>query len=141
MIQTQAVRYSTYTAFGGPGPPGTTLSEPVGPYYSAGTQQMTVRWWGENANVLFHAYPLPGDAQFQSLGLSNCKWEIIGWFSGPVTVSVTNVDQSTAQQTSTQYPEQAYINMEKMYLGRSIVQRGKWYEITEQYGYVPIGPG
>ena len=139
MTQTHAPQY---TQIAGPGGVLTQQGVQTAPaLYSAGSKQMTARWWGENANVLFHAYPLPGDAQFSSLGLSNCKWELIGWFSGPPTVSVTDVDQYTAQQTYNQYPGQPYINMQTMYIGRSVVQRGKWYEVTEQYGYVPIGPG
>jgi hypothetical protein len=137
MYQSRALQYTQIAA---PGLPSGQSIVTADPLYAAGTKQVTIRWWGENANVLFHAYPLPGDAQFSGLGLSNCKWELIGWFEGPMVTSVFNVSQDAAAAVFNQYPTQPYVTMEKMYLGRSVVQRGKWYEITEQYGYVPTGP-
>ena len=139
MTQTAAPQYQTVTpASGLSGPGQQALLVPA--LYSAGSQQMTARWWGENANVLFHAYPLPDDAQFSSLGLGNCKWQMIGWFRGPMTTAVTNVTVDLAQTTYNQYQATTFIQMTKMYLGRSVSQRGKWYEIVEQYVYVPTGP-
>jgi len=140
MAQTAA---PVYTQIAGPGGVlglfGSVMTSP--PMYSAGTQQWTVRWWGENASIRFHAYPLPGDKQYQSLGLANCKWEIIGWFAGPQITTVSNVDSASANAIYNQYPAHPVIAMEKIYIGRTVVQQGKWYEITEQYGYVPIGTG
>lgn len=122
---------------GGPSAPGGSIGVTMtyGGLVNVGTQQITIRWIGQQAEVRYMAYPEPSGFIYAGAGEGHCKWQIVSWKYGPVSIALS----SATPEVAGQWVQQNLANLQPptglqiLRVGFTKVQRGQWWECTEHY--------